>query len=79
MKPDRTPNGRIICYLVQRTRNAHVNPPDSAFETVSKHWSWHRAMDAFLLQRKERARRCGPGVFDCNIRIRRMPDNETVA
>ena len=56
-------------FEVQRTRNAHVNAPDSAFYTVSKHRKLECAYDALRKLENAQAKRCAMGAWDCNFRI----------
>lgn len=56
-------------FEVQRTRNAHVHAPDSAFYTVSKHRKLARAFKSLRKLEIAQGKRCSPGSWDCNFRI----------
>ena len=56
-------------YKFQATKWAHVNPPESAWFTVSKHRKLARAASAMLKALKAQRKRCGIGQWDCNYRI----------
>lgn len=56
-------------YAFQCTLNAHVNPPDRAFSTVSTHRTEAAAVAALDKAVRRQQKRCGYGCWDQNYRV----------
>jgi hypothetical protein len=56
-------------FTFQATSSAHVNAPDSAFSTISRHRTKLGAARAYDAARKAMVKRCGGSAWDRNFRV----------
>lgn len=56
-------------FELQETKNAHTNPSDDDFETVSRHRTVERAIREIVKHKRQMKKICGVGAWDHNHRI----------